>query len=160
MEFIKIPWMSVGSKNNLAATCDPKKVFNQLVTVDANEWGFFKLPNGKLLVVGYAALGLVPQGIISNGNFLMGIDEVLSSFDVNTLGDKFSYRMPSIFHEFVSLDELIVVRDEVGFVAISDGGVEVWKFLTNGPINEFFIESGKIYGNTIDGEQFNFSVPS
>lgn len=160
MKFTKIPWIKIGSKNDLVATCDPQMILNQLVTADANEWGYFKLPNEKLLIVGYADLGLIPQGVIYNGNFLVGIDEVLSSFDVSTLQESFTYRMPSVFHEFVSLGELIVVRDEIGFVAISDGGVEVWKFLTNGPINEFFIEREGIHGDTIDGEKFNFSVPS
>lgn len=90
---------------------------------------------------------------------LVGIDEVLASLDANILGIKFSYLMPSVFHEFVYLSDPIVVRDEIGFVAVSIDGQECWRFLTSGPIKKFSIEGGSIVGETIDNESFAFAIP-
>lgn len=90
----------------------------------------------------------------------MGIDEVVASFGVDTLKKQFSYRMPSVFHEFVSLSERIILRDEIGFVGISANGEECWAFLTSGPINKFAIEQGCVHDNTIDDGRFEFVVPS
>ncbi|HNN46915.1 MAG TPA: hypothetical protein PKN34_12755, partial [Azospira sp.] len=105
-------------------------------------------------------LGLLPVAVLFDDRLLVGVDEVLASFDVDTLQKQFSYRMPTVFHEFVSLAAPIIVRDEVGFVGISANGKECWCSLTSGPIRKFAIEHGHILGETIDYEPFDFAIPS
>ncbi len=160
MEFISVSWTSVESKNALGSLLAKEGATNELATADPTTWGFFPLPNGKKLVVGYANLGLIPVAAVVNGHLLIGIDEILACFDLNTLQRTFTYRMPSVFHEFVSLNDPVIVRDEVGFICISATGVEIWAFLTNGPINQFTIEGAFICGVTIDDEPFKFAIPS
>ncbi|WP_218080303.1 hypothetical protein [Anthocerotibacter panamensis] len=160
MEFISVSWTSVESKNALSNFLAKEGATSELATADPNTWGFFPLPNGKKLVVGYANLGLTPVATVVNGHLLIGINEILAGFDLNTLQRTFIYRMPSVFHEFVSLKDPVIVRDEVGFICISATGVERWALLTNGPINQFTIEGAFIRGVTIDDEPFKFAIPS
>lgn len=155
-----MPWTPVDSRSALLNAIADEGPTSELVTADANEWGFFRLPNDKILVVGYADLGLLPMAVMLDNHLLVGIDEILACLDVNTLERKFFYRMPSVFHEFISLADPIIVRDEVGFVALSGNGNERWKFLTSGPINKSYVEGRRLYGETIDDEQFEFLIPS
>jgi len=152
-------WTAAESKSALMSAIADDGAADSLITADPNSWGFFRLPNGKIFVVGYANLGLLPVAAVINNRLLIGVGEVLAGFDVDNFQRKFSYRMPSVFHEFVSLTEPIVVRDEIGFVGISSDGEERWNFLTNGPINRFSIENGRLHGETIDGESFEFAIP-
>jgi len=158
MSFITIPWTSADSKSALTSYLADKDVAVKLETHDANTWGFFKLPIGKFLQVGYADLGLLPVATVVNDRLLVGIDELLAGYDSSTLEQVFLYRMPSIFHEFVSLSDPLIVRDEVGFVGISLDGTERWKYLTNGPIDDFEIVGNRIRATTIDGETFTFPL--
>lgn len=160
MNQIALPWIPAESKSALFSAIVDEMAATEMVTSDANEWGFFRLPSGRILVVGYANLGLLPVATVTNNHLLVGIDEILACYDVDTLQRKFFYHMPSVFHEFVSLANPIIARDEVGFVAISADGGECWKFLTNGPISNFSFESGRLFGETVDNERFEFSIPS
>lgn len=160
MNIVAPLWASVDSKSALSGAIADQAVAGELMTEDPNEWGFFSLPGGKVLVVGYADLGLVPVAALVQGRLLIGIDEVLAGFDPVTHEKRFSYRMPSVFHEFVSLADPIIIRDEIGFVAISSDGEEQWCSLTSGPIKRFAIESGRIVGETIDDESFAIPIPS
>jgi hypothetical protein len=153
-------WTGVESKSALSSAIADQIVAGKMVTADPNAWGFFKLPSGKVLVVGYADLGLLPVAVLFHNRLLVGVDEVLESFDADTLEKQFSYRMPAVFHEFVSLADPIIVRDEIGFVGISADGKECWCSLTSGPIKKFAIEHGRIHGETIDDEPFAFAIPS
>lgn len=160
MNKVSLPWTAVESKSALESAVANEVGTGELLTADPNEWGFFRLPNGKVFVVGYANLGLMPIAVLIGNRLLVGIDEVLDSFDIDTGQRKFSYRMPSVFHEFISLADPIVVRDEIGFVAISADGEEFWSFVTSGPIRRFSIDHGMIHGETIDDEPFEFTIPS
>lgn len=153
-------WNAVESKSALLSALANEEVASELVTADPNSWGFFNSPSGKVLVVGYANLGLPPVAALFDCRLLVGVDEVLASFDMNTLQRQFVYRMPSVFHEFVSLAEPIIVRDEIGFIGISKDGKECWSSLASGPIKTFAIEHGHIRGETIDDEPFDFAIPS
>ena len=153
-------WNAFESKSALLSAIADEEVAGELVTADPNSWGFFRSPSGRVLVVGYANLGLPPLVAVFDGRLLVGIDEVLASFDMDTLQRHFAYRMPSVFHEFVSLADPIIVRDEIGFIGISKDGVECWSSLASGPIKMFAIEHGHILGETIDDEPFDFAIPS
>ena len=159
MNSVAPTWTGVESRSALASAVADQAVASELVTEDPNAWGFFRLPSGKVLVVGYADLGLLPVAVLSENRLLVGVDEVLASFAADTLEKQFSYRMPSVFHEFVSLADPFVVRDEIGFVGISADGKERWCSLTSGPIKKFAIEHGRIFGETIDDEQFVIGIP-
>jgi len=160
MNTVAPSWNAVESKSALLSAIADKEVANELVTADPNSWGFFRLPSGKILVVGYADLGLSPVAVLFDSCLLVGVDEVLASFDMDTLQRQFAYRMPSVFHEFVSLADPIIVRDEIGFIGISKGGKECWSSLASGPIKRFAIEHGHILGETMDDEPFDFAIPS
>lgn len=159
MRQVTITWSPVESKSALASVFENEIPANEIVTEEPNKWGFFKLQNEKIIVVGYAELGLSPVAVMLDGCLFVGIDELLVCFDADTLQQKFSYRMPSVFHEFVSLGNRIIVRDEIGFVCVSADGYECWKFLTDGPISSFNIEGKNLHGKTIDEEPFEFSIP-
>ena len=45
--------------------------------------------------------------------------------------------MPFIFHEFVKTDDLLIVRDELGFVGIAVDGSELWKFCTEDIVESY-----------------------
>lgn len=152
-------WTPVESKSALAAFLADGAPAGELVTEDPNEWGFFKVPGDRLLVIGYANLGLPPVAAMVNKHLLVGIDEIFACFDVDTLRNLFVYRMPTVFHEFISLSNPLVLRDEVGFVSISVDGRERWRFLADGPIGKFEVKQDRICGETIDGESFEFLLP-
>jgi hypothetical protein len=155
-----IPWTSVESKSALVAKREQEEIVGQFETADANSWGFFRLPTGKILTFGYADLGLLPMAVVMDELLIVGIDELLVGYNASTLERVFVYRMPSIFHEFLFETGRLIVRDEVGFVGISPDGTEQWKELTDGPIDKFEIDGNQINGTTIDGEKFSFSLPS
>jgi len=129
------------------------------VTEEPNTWGYLKLPNDKKLVIGYSDLGLRPAVITIGQRLFVGIDELLVGLYQDTLERIFTYRMPTVFHEFLSSSDPLVARDEVGFICISVSGTERWRYLTNGPIKKFTMASGSLRGETIDGEKFSFSIP-
>lgn len=153
-----VSWIAVDSKSSLMPQLAEVKNHAELVTSDANSWGFFRPSPGCALSVGYANNGLIPSAVITGELFLVGTNELLSAYDAFTLSQVFCYRMPSIFHEFVSVGEVLVVRDEVGFVGLSTTGVELWCHLTEGPIENFEFTDSCIKGVTIDGEQFLFNL--
>ena len=153
-------WTSLDSKAALVNAIGAGVAIVELTTADPNAWGFFRLPFDKILLVGYADLGLFPVADCIDNRLLVGINELLACFDADTLNCRFLYRMPTVFHEFISLENKIIVRDEIGFLGISINGEELWNFLTSGPINMFYSKSGRIYGETIDGEVFDFAIPA
>jgi hypothetical protein len=152
-------WVPADSKSALVTILGSDAIASGLVTEDPNSWGYLQLPNGKKLAIGYSDLGLRPAAISVGQTLFVGIDELLVGFYQDTLERIFTYRMPTVFHEFLSFSDPIVVRDEVGFVCLSVSGTERWRHLTNGPIEKFAMANGSLRGETIDGEKFSFSIP-
>lgn len=159
MDVIELKWASVDSKYEVLNLGKCGELRTELLTEDPNRWGFFRFQNGNIIVIGYANLGLPPMWVAMRNSVLIGIDEVLACIDISTLEVRFRYTMPSVFHEFVSVDKSIIVRDEIGFVGLSLEGGETWKFLVDGPVDEFHIKDKIVYGRKIDGDLFNFSIP-
>jgi hypothetical protein len=158
MESSVATWVSVESKSALDAQLQGNGVI-QCVTADANTWGYFALSSGKKIVVGYSNLGLLPAVAMTSNLVIVGIDELVVAFDRVSLKRIFTYHMPSVFHQFVSVSNPLIIRDEVGFVCLTTSGKEIALHLTNGPIAEFSFSNGLLHGETIDGERFSFSVP-
>ncbi|VVE84025.1 hypothetical protein PSP31120_04439 [Pandoraea sputorum] len=90
----------------------------------------------------------------------VGINECLACYDVSRCAMHFFYRMPFVFHEFVAIDNLLIIRDEIGFVGISLDGDEIWKFVTDGVIENYEMTSSKIKGWTTDGSSFSYQIPT
>lgn len=159
MQIASPPWRPVESRSALVSALGTDLAVPKLLTADANTWGWFELQSGKKLVVGYANIGLQPAAAILGDQLFVGICELLVGLETNSLRVLFQYRMPSVFHEFVSLANSIVVRDEVGFVCVSKEGEEVWRRITAGPIASFSVSGTRISGRTIDDESFEFATP-
>jgi len=160
MEARVATWVSAESKSALAAMLGNDAAASAVATADPNTWGYMQLSNGKKLVIGYANLGLLPAIIAIDDELVIGIDELLVRIKKSNFERVFTYRMPTIFHEFVSSSDPIVVRDEVGFVCLSASGEEQWRHLTSGPIEKFAMADGWLRGETIDGEKFSFAIPA
>lgn len=160
MEPVTLTWIAFESRSALLASMECEAIATELLTADPRSWGFFKLSGDNILVVGYADLGLLPIAAQWNGSLFVGIDEILVGFDMENFCKKFSYRMPSVFHEFLSFENQLIVRDEIGFVGISHEGKELWCCLTSGPVKSFSIEGRQIRGETIDGDIFDIYMPS
>lgn len=158
MEFGAARWVPAESKSALAAILGNYGATLELETADPNTWGYFLLPSDRNVVVGYANVGLTPALVASDDNFFIGINELLVGFDQNTFKRIFTYRMPTIFHEFLSSSSPIVARDELGFVSVSISGKERWRHMTSGPIEKFTMANGWLRGETIDGERFSFPI--
>ncbi|WP_150661923.1 hypothetical protein [Pandoraea sputorum] len=136
------------------------EIVGTLLTSDANTWGYIDTQEGKRLNVGYANLGLVPQAMLVGHLMFVGINECLACYDVSRCAMHFFYRMPFVFHEFVAIDNLLIIRDEIGFVGISLDGDEIWKFVTDGVIENYEMTSSKIKGWTTDGSSFSYQIPT
>ena len=91
---------------------------------------------------------------------IVGIDECLVGYVLLAGMEYFSYRMPFIFHEFVKTDDLLIVRDELGFVGIAVDGSELWKFCTEDIVESYVATSSNISGKTVDGLHFSFELPT
>jgi hypothetical protein len=160
MSYFYVPWLPVESRGMLLSNSEATNIVGQIKTSDENSWGYFRVQHDKNFVVGYANLGLSPVAAVVGNYFIVGINEMLAGYNVNGFSPVFVYRMPCVFHEFVSIGDPLIVRDELGFVCISLNGIEQWKYFVNGPINKFEINKTAICGTTIDGEQFSFSFLS
>jgi hypothetical protein len=153
-----IIWKSVESASELTELPAGGYLLAEIQTMDANRWGQFLFPNGMIIKVAYANLGLKPCAVLVGPRVIIGIDELLSCYDMETRRQVFCYRMPSVFHEFLIVDDPLVVRDEIGFVCITLDGHECWAHCTAGPIESFSISADRISGSTIDGDEFSFQL--
>jgi hypothetical protein len=154
-----LQWVPCDSRNDAEARTSERKLIGTLLTSDANTWGYVETSEGWCLRVGYANLGLVPQAIAVDQSMLVGIDEVLVGYDLSTGSTSFTYRMPWVFHEFVKIDDPLLVRDEMGFVSITMDGNELWKSSAPGVIESYSVTSNQNSGKTTDGTNFLFDIP-
>jgi hypothetical protein len=135
------------------------KILGTLLTGEFNAWGYFQTPEGLCINVGYANVGLIPQAVLVDRCVIVGIDECLVGYDLLAGASYFSYRMPFMFHEFVEVGDLFIVRDEMGFVGLASDGSERWKFCTEDTIENYVVTSSSISGKTADGLPFSFELP-
>jgi len=159
-KFDILKWVPCDSRSDLEARVSGGKVVGTLLTSDANTWGYIETPRGERFNVGYANLGLVPQATLVGQRMLLGINECLVGYDLSVDTMYFSYRMPLIFHEFVEVGDLLIVRDEMGFVGIAPDGSELWKFVTEGVVESYTVTSSTISGNTTEGLRFSYEMPA
>ena len=152
-------WVPCGSRSDMQARTAGRAVIDTLETADANEWGYLQWNDGRCLQVGYANIGLAPQAAISNGDIVIGINECVAAYRRADGARHFSYRMPFAFHEFLRTGDPLIARDELGFVGLAPDGTEKWSFFTTGPIARCDLTPTHITGETLEGEEFSFTLP-
>lgn len=156
-------WVPCDSRNDLDGRLAAFRGVTILPLVeaeDANTWGFVKVPTEEpaVLPVGYADVGLTPEVIVESGILLVGITELVAGVDLSTGALVFRYRMPTVFHEFVRIDESgVLVRDEIGFVLLSLDGQERWTFCKD-LIQDYELTGNELVVTTFDGERFTAEV--
>ena len=155
-----LEWVHCDSRSQLSAETESKITIGEISTADSNSWGYYNLSKNRCVKISYANVGLTPQSVVYDKYLFIGIDEVLVSYDLSKDIKVFTYRMPFIFQEFVSVGEALIVRDELGFIGLSKNGGESWKFITEGVIETFSVEPPKISGKTVDGETFSYLIPN
>lgn len=163
METGNFSWVPCDSRSDLEARLAALrgvKVLRLVETEGANTWGFLNVPSEEPLVlpVGFADVGLVPAAILVDGLLLLGITEVVVGIELSTGALAFRYRVPTVFHEFVRVDENgVLVQDEIGFVLLSLHGEELWKF-SRDLIQDYKLTGNELVVTTLDGERFNVEV--
>jgi hypothetical protein len=157
LEMLK--WVPCDSRSDMEARASGENILGLLLTSDANTWGYIQTPDARHLNIGYANIGLTPQAVLVGQRMFVGINECLIGYDYFLGETYFSYRMPLVFHEFVEIGNPLIVRDEIGFIGIDPEGSELWKFCTEGIIENYTATPSKISGRTMDGSSFSFEIP-
>lgn len=151
-------WTCCESRSTLASQAPSD--FEMVETESPNSWGYVRFEPDLVIPVAYADIGLQPLAVRLGEQVLIGIDELLVSYDCASHSTLFKYRMPTTFHEFVRFDQHeFIVRDEVGFVGISYSGVERWVFCVD-MISSYVVDQSLIVGVTVEGERFRFRIPN
>lgn len=156
-------WVPCDSRRDLEARLAALRgvaVFPVIETEDANTWGYVKVVSGMpgALPVGYSDVGLTPAVTAANGVLLLGITELVAGIDLSTGAVAFRYRMPTVFHQFVRVDERgFLVQDEIGFVLLSRRGEELWRFCKD-LIEEYKLMGDELAVTTFEGDCFRIKV--
>lgn len=159
IKFNMLTWVPCDSRSDMEARTSEYKILGTLLTEGSNTWGYFQTPEGFCINIGYANAGLIPQAVLLDQRVIVGIDECLVGYDLLAGVSCFSYRMPFMFHEFVEVGDLFIVRDEMGFVGVAQDGSEQWKFCTKDVVESYAVTSSNISGKTADGLPFSFELP-
>jgi len=157
--FDMLRWIPCDSRSDMEARASGEKNVVTLLTADANTWGYIQTSEDWRLNIGYANIGLIPQSVVVGKRLFIGINECLVGYNLLNGAGCFSYRMPFVFHEFIKVDDSLIVRDEMGFIGLTLNGNELWKFGTESVIKSYAIVESKIIGKTIEGKCFLFNLP-
>jgi len=134
------------------------RVLQTLVGHEANAWGY-ATRDTTVLPIGYANLGLIPDVMGSDATIFVGSSETVTAIDARTGGTIFAFDMPTVFHEFIRIEhDLLLVRDEIGFIALSHQGEEKWQGLCADVIEDYEIDGAVITGRTLEGPEFRFVI--
>jgi len=158
--FAQWSWIACESRSDLEARLEKAqgRVLPMLVGTEANTWGHASCGT-TILPIGYANLGLLPEVIGSDAAILVGSGQALTALDARTGAPIFTYAMPTVFHEFLRIeDDLLLIRDETGFIALSPQGEERWTGLCADIIEGYEISGDVITGRTMEGADFRFVV--
>lgn len=155
MDCLQGVWVDDFSKSSLISKFpDDDFIFCE---ENADCWGrvFF---DSHGFLVGYRNIGIKPVGIDVDDQVLVGINGFLISRSEFDKGKNFIYSMPFVFQEFALIEnDLLVVRDEIGFVGLRLDGNEVWKFCP-GTIESYTVDGRRLRGVTEEGEVFDLQI--
>ncbi len=156
-------WVACDSRADMQSRLlgqNQTRVLAPLVTEDPNSWGFLQISgnHSAFLPVGYADLGLEPTAVSLDNAVFVGIAELVVGLDLSTGVTLFEYRMPTVFHEFVRIDQHeILLRDEIGFVLLSCSGEELWKFCTD-LVADYEQLGNELHVTTFEGKSYQVRV--
>ena len=155
----KVNWCNCDSRRDMEARLSSVDgmVFEILLGDEPYTWGYLAIEYFKRIFVpiGFTHVGLSPQVCKIGERVIVGVSEILAGYELNTGKLRFRYRMPTVFHDFVSSDERgFVVQDEIGFIGLSYDGNERWIELYNDNIKTYRLENGTISGETVEGRKF------
>jgi hypothetical protein len=157
----EINWVFCDSKSDLRARLSSVagKQFEELITDEANTWGYLAIEKSSFIPIGYTDFGVSPQVRIYNKIVIIGVSDTVTGFNLDTGKLNFKYKMPTVFHEFIIFHkDNFIVQDEVGFVCLSYDGSENWVRLCDDVIETYQLRDSSIYGKTIEGNEFDFKV--
>lgn len=154
-----LTWCEIGPLK-LASTEGDPDCENWIITRGANTRGLMKLDDGRKICIDYEDAGLKPLGVAAGDYIYVGINELFIGYDRNLLSGSFRYLMPAVFHEIVSIDSELILRDEIGFVGLTLDGANLWEHLTRDIVLNYKFDGRMIYGTTLECQEFCFAVPS
>ncbi len=158
----KVSWVQCDSRNDMLARLSlvDNQVFDELITEDSNAWGYLTLNKKNICIpIGFPDVGLSPEVFLHDNMVYVGITDTVAGFDASRGRLVFRYKVPTVFHKFITtyLDG-VFFQDETGFVGLTFDGKEKWIKLCSDIIDTYHVRNNTIYGETLDGEKFEFSI--
>ena len=160
-------WVQCDSQSDMRARLRSTDnwVFDELMTNDANTWGYLTLNSEALkkknicIPIGFADIGLLPETLLHNGMAYIGITDTVAGYEITKGSLVFRYRVPTVFHQFVVSElEGIIIQDETGFIRLSGDGNQRWIKLCSDTIDAYHVRGNVIFGETMEGDKFEFSI--
>jgi hypothetical protein len=154
-------WVNCDSRSDLDArlSCLNGRVFESSIADESNTWGYMVVEDNIFIPIGFSDVGLPPEVYIYKKAVLVGVSDTLSGYSLDTGELIFTYKMPTIFHEFVLFADFgFIVQDEIGFVSLSYSGGERWSQICDDIIETYNVSNGSIIGETVEGTTFNFTI--
>ncbi len=154
-------WINCDSRSDMESRLASIKgnVFETAMASDSSTWGYIAAENNIFIPIGFADVGLPPQFYIHKNTVLVGVSDTLLGYNLSTGKLIFSYKMPTVFHEFVLfLDDNFIVQDEIGFVSLFFAGNEKWVQLCDDMIETYEVNNSSITGKTVEGSSFHFNI--
>jgi len=152
-----VEWIPCSSRNDLVSRLKNDSAFAEFE--EARDWGFFCVDEDSILAVGYTNFGINPSAFRIGENIIFGAGDYVANYSCLSKNIIYRYHVPTVFHEFVFLEEnKFLIRDEICFVLVDGKGNEVWSFCP-GIINEYGFNGNEIVGITDEGVGFKASIP-
>ena len=155
-------WIRCDSKEDMQSRIRSSgyNAVGELITADANAWGYLEVKNeGFCIPVGFVDVGLLPEILLCDSMFYVGISDTVAGYELGTSRLVFKYMVPTVFHEFI-VSKLggIIVQDETGFIGLSCDGNQKWMNMCSDTIDTYQVSGDLITGRTTDGDSFEFTI--
>ena len=157
-------WTKCESRSDMEARLSSiaGNIFDLLMEDQASSWGYLTLVEEgySLVPIGFCDVGLQPRVSTNNKMVFVGIGSIIAGYELKMGKLVFIYKMPTIFHEFLTTDDQgVIVQDETGFVGLDLDGTQKWIKLYSDIIDTYDFDGRTITGKTFEGSKFEFSIP-
>jgi hypothetical protein len=122
-------------------------------------WGYFALPNSRLIIVGYNRTGLIPQAAIFDRHMYIGTGEFCVCYELRSGMRKFTFRMPFLFLDFVRFTPWLIVKNEIGFIGLNMMGEVSWSAILGDLIETYSLSGSRLEGRLLEGKAFDLKIP-
>lgn len=97
--------------------------------------------------------GIYPQTLLlpSSKKIIIGYNREITAVDCNNGKELFTFKLCSLFHSFIHLDDKILAIYEIGVIAFNENGMQLWKY-ENEIITNYEIEDNYLKIEFIDDE--------